>query len=220
MDGKQLLVLLLERYKQNGNAKELWNYCERGDWMLWVAVKLEVDKKHVVKAACECAKISLHLVPEGEERPRKAIETALAWTEGNASLEDVQRAYVASAAFAVDTTDFTAAYAAAAATYAAVVAAAAVFATAYAATYAAAAAAVAAYAAADFATYAIAYAVANAIDVTDTCAKHTRSTVCIEDDAKDTGDAARCKALGQCAELVRAVIPWELVDAQFARRKQ
>jgi hypothetical protein len=184
MNREQLLVLLRERYKQNGNARDLWNCCERGDWMLWIAVKLEVDKKHLVKAACECATIALHLIPEGEERPRKAIETALAWTEGNASLEDVHRASAASAAYADDAIDIvyavSAAYAASAAAY-------------------------------DFCT---SYAPFAACAAADACARHAGNTARIRD-AKDTRDVARCRVLGQCAEIVREVIPWELVDVQL-----
>jgi hypothetical protein len=192
MNREQLLGLLENYKKQDCNAKELWNCCERGDWLLWIATKLEVDRKHVVKAACECAKSVLHLVPEGEERPRKAIEIALEWTEGNASLEDVRSA--AAAAYAAATHANAHANASYAASYAA-----------YAARYSAAYAVV--YAAAAHAAYASAYAADNAC----ACATAADRQVA-RARATHAGDVARCRSLGQCAELVRAVIPWELVE--------
>jgi len=139
-------------------ARELesaWNECERGDWMLWIAAKAGIDRKLVVLAACDCAETALQYVPEGEDRPRIAIETARRWAAGECELSEVRRA--ADAADAAD------AAAAAAATYAAAADAAA-------ATYAAAAAA-AAYAAA---AYAAAYAAAAAYG------RHTTRKLCAE----------------------------------------
>jgi len=80
------------------DSEQAWAECERGDWMLWVAGKLNVDRKVLVAAACECAELALVHVPDGEDRPRQAIETARAWVSGNATLEQVRKA--ASAAYA------------------------------------------------------------------------------------------------------------------------
>jgi hypothetical protein len=117
------------------DAQSIWDSCERGDWMLWLAGRAGVDRKLLVRAACLCAREALRYVPAGEDRPRIAIETAEAWTRGEATIDRVRAA--------ADAAD--AAYAA---TYAADAACAA---------YAAACAADAAYAAA-CATYAATYA--------------------------------------------------------------
>ena len=104
---------------------EAWSTCERGDWMLWYAAKINIDRKLLVKAACACARLSLKFVPDGEQRPRIAIETAEAWAEGKASLNDVETAsyatYAAAYTYAADAADAAAnaAYAAANAAYAA-----------------------------------------------------------------------------------------------------
>ena len=97
-----------------------WSTCERGDWMLWYAAKLNIDRKLLIKAACSCARIALRFVPEGEDRPRIAIETAEASAEGKASIEDVKHAAytAADAVYAADAAAYTAAYAAADAAYA------------------------------------------------------------------------------------------------------
>ena len=130
--------------------------CERADWLLWIFGRM-ADKlgwptrKQVVLAACACAESALKHVKPGEDRPRKAIETARAWVRGEATIEQVRSA-------AAD-----AASAAAADAYAAAAAAAASAAYAYAAAAAAAAAASAASAAyARAAAYAYARAAAYA----------------------------------------------------------
>ena len=120
------------------SLRQAWRRCKRGDWMLWLAVRRGVDRKEIVWVACQCARLALKHVPEGEERSRLAVETAEAWTRGEVSDQEVRRA--------ADTT-YVAAYAAvyAAAAYAADADAAdaATSAAIYAATYAAAAAAAA-----------------------------------------------------------------------------
>jgi len=96
-----------------------WRDCQRGDWMLWLLGHSGGDHRTLVLAACDCAELALVHVPEGEERPRRAIETARAWARGDdgVSLRDVRAAYAAAYAAA------DAAYAAADAAYAAAYAA-------------------------------------------------------------------------------------------------
>ena len=61
--------------------------------MLWLLGKIpSTDRKTLVLATCESARLSLHLVPENESRPRLAIETAEKWAKGEASLEEVEKA--------------------------------------------------------------------------------------------------------------------------------
>ena len=132
------------------SLKTAWRQCENGDWMLWLAGELGVDRRLLVLAACDCARTALKHVPKGEDRPLKAIEVAEAWTRGEANLDQVRAAARAAA---------NAANAASAAAYAAASAASAAYAAAYtaatsAAAYAANAAYAAAYAAADTAAWA------------------------------------------------------------------
>ena len=74
------------------SLRKCWQVADRGDWMLWLAAKVGVDRKLLVLAACDCAETALKHVPEGEDRPRKAIETARAWCDGKATIEDVEAA--------------------------------------------------------------------------------------------------------------------------------
>jgi len=126
--------------------------CQRGDWLLWLAVRAGVDRREVVGAACAVARTALGHVPESDQRPLQAIEAAERWAAGGASDTATINAYAAAAAAADAAAD-----AAAAAAYAAGADAA------YAAAYAAADAAADAYAAADAAAdAAAAYAAADA----------------------------------------------------------
>ena len=98
---------------------EVWTACERGDWLLWLAGRMDGKpgwhtRQQIVLAACACAETALQYVPVGEDRPRKAIETARAWTRGEASLEQAR-----AAARAADAAAYAAAAYAAYAAYAA-----------------------------------------------------------------------------------------------------
>lgn len=58
-----------------------WDACPRGDWLLWAAGRAGADRRDLVRAAAACARLVLPMVPEGEERPRRAIEAAEAWAD-------------------------------------------------------------------------------------------------------------------------------------------
>ena len=137
----------VEWARDQDNPQQAWDDCERGDWMLWLLGHLSggprsKSRKQIVLMACECARLSLKYVPKGEDRPRIAIETAEAWTRGEATLQQVRNA--ASAAYAA----YAAAAAAAYAAYAAYAAASAAYAAYAYYAYAAYASAAAAYASA------------------------------------------------------------------------
>jgi hypothetical protein len=88
------------------NPEQLWLQCERGDWMLWLVGKLDIDRKRLVLAACQCARLSLHLAKGNEARI--AIEVAEAWVQGRVTLEQVSIARAAAwAAEATETAEAT-----------------------------------------------------------------------------------------------------------------
>ena len=78
----------------------MWEECERGDWLLWFAAKVGIDRKVIVRTACACAREALRFVPDGEIRPKTAIETAERWCNGEATIEQVRNASSAAAAAA------------------------------------------------------------------------------------------------------------------------
>jgi len=94
-----------------------WAECPRGDWMLWIAARLGVERKTLVLAACACARLALKFVKPGEERPLRCIETTERWARGEATIVEVCTARAAATAAAYAATP--AAYAAADAAHAA-----------------------------------------------------------------------------------------------------
>ena len=119
------LTELLDRFHACGESRDwaeslptdttieqAWQMCEHGDWMLWIAAKLDVDQRLIVLSACGCARLALRHVADGETRPLAAIETAEAWCRGAATIEQVR-----AAAYAVRAAE--SAYPARAAAYAA-----------------------------------------------------------------------------------------------------
>jgi hypothetical protein len=109
--------------------EEIYNTCHRGDWLLWLFAKTNPnDFRLLTLAKAHCANTVRHLMTD--ERSTNAVDVAIAFGEGRATIEEFNSAYVAA----------TAAYHAAydACTYAAVFAAAAVAASASAFAYVAA----------------------------------------------------------------------------------
>ncbi|MGB1225791.1 MAG: putative immunity protein, partial [Mycobacterium sp.] len=106
------------------DMQQSWDDCPRGDWLLWLLERAGADRKQTVLAACDCARTALQHVPDGEDRPRLAIEAAEGWARGEVSRDDVRMAARAAyaAAYAADA-DADAARAAAYATDAAYAAA-------------------------------------------------------------------------------------------------
>lgn len=92
------------------NRSQAWQDCQRGDWMLWLLGHLSGKpesrrRKKLVLCACECARLTLPHVPDGEDRPRIAIETAEKYARGNCKLEEVKSAADAAAAGAAYAAD-------------------------------------------------------------------------------------------------------------------
>jgi hypothetical protein len=164
--------------------------CHRGDWLLWLAKKVDVDLRLRTLAKGHCANTIRHLMKD--ERSLNAVDVAIAFGEGKATREELDAAaaaaYVAyyAAAYAADA----AAYAAAAAAYAADAAAYAAAAAAYAAD-AAAYAADAAYAAAAATAYAAGYASAADAYAADADAYAAAYAACAALNRQQTADICR-----------------------------
>ena len=150
-------------YATQDSFESAWNNCPRGDWMLWLASKLNVDIHTLTLAKAYCAKTVYHLMTD--ERSKDAIIVAINFGRHLATDIELKNAANAAAYYA------TAAYADYTAAYDAYAANAADDAAADAATYAADAATYAADAA--YATYA-AYDAAYAANATYTKRIHNR----------------------------------------------
>ena len=136
------------QWQEGKDLKEVINTCHRGDWLLWLAKRVDVEIRPLTLACGKCAETVIHLMKD--DRSKEAVKAAISFGEGKISEEELNAA--ADAAYA--------AYAVAYAAYAATASTVAYVAVAYAASYAAYAAAYAASAA--DATYAAANAAATA----------------------------------------------------------
>ena len=83
-------------------AMTAWRDCNRADWMLWAAGKFGIDQKLIVLCACDIAETVLKYVPEGEDRPAKAIQTSRNWCNGTATKRECRAAAYAAYAAAYD----------------------------------------------------------------------------------------------------------------------
>lgn len=83
----------VEFYARFLTFEEAWAACPRGDWMLWIASKLGVEKRLIVLAKARCAETILHLMVD--ERSRKAVEIAIRYGEGKATEEELRAAATA-----------------------------------------------------------------------------------------------------------------------------
>ena len=97
--------------------EDAWNTCNRGDWLLWMADKLGIDKHKMTICGALCA----HTVVEHMENPRSrnAVRVAFLFGRGKATFQELKEARTAAR---------TAADVAAAAAWAAAAAAAAAYA--------------------------------------------------------------------------------------------
>jgi len=117
----------MEWVRTQKSAATAWKSCKRGDWMLWLLGHVYkanggVMHRRLVLAACACARLTLHHVRPGYDRPRIAIETAEAWARGGAgapTLDRVKDAAAAASAYAAYAAAAASAYAAYASAYAA-----------------------------------------------------------------------------------------------------
>ena len=80
----------LEFRKGYATFEEAWNYCPRGDWMLWLAEKLQVDRRLLVLTGGHCANTVRHVM--GDERSTKGVDACIAYGEGRIGEDELDAA--------------------------------------------------------------------------------------------------------------------------------
>ena len=78
-------VLFSAKFK---TPKEAWENCPRGDWMLWIASRLNVDKRLLTLAKGRCAETVLHLMRD--QRSKDAVRAAIDFWEGRIDDEQLK----------------------------------------------------------------------------------------------------------------------------------
>ena len=172
--------------------------CHRGDWLLWLAQRLELPLNKLTLAKARCAKTVIHLIKD--QRSINAINIAEKFGLNECTLEELSKAADAAA------DAYAAAYAdAAAAVYAAEAAA-------YADAAYAAAAAYAAYAAAADADADAAYAAYAADTAAAAAYAAAADTAYAADTAADTAADARTKNQKETADICRDILGQLIID--------
>ena len=82
--------------KEQENYVKAWQNCPRGDWMLWIAAKLKVDKRLLTLAKGKCAETVLHLMRD--QRSKDAVRAAIDYGHGIISDEQLRITAAAAAA--------------------------------------------------------------------------------------------------------------------------
>ena len=88
-----------EYWSQYPSVEESWNNCGRGDWMLWLSFNMGISLQELTLAKGRIAKTVVHLMTD--ERSKKAVEVAIAFGRGEATLEELNAAKVAAYIVAV-----------------------------------------------------------------------------------------------------------------------
>ena len=83
----------IEWARTQPSLRVAWRDCQRGDWMLWLLGRCDADRRRLVKAAALCAEPAAALCDEDTEAVcLGVVQTCIAWSEGDASEEDLQAA--------------------------------------------------------------------------------------------------------------------------------
>ncbi|MDR0681626.1 MAG: hypothetical protein LBG15_07255, partial [Dysgonamonadaceae bacterium] len=77
----------LEYYESKASFEEAWRDCPRGDWMLWMADRLEIDDRTLTRAKALCANTVRHLMKD--KRSTDAVDAALRYADGEIGREEL-----------------------------------------------------------------------------------------------------------------------------------
>jgi len=100
MTFKELLIKLdaceqAREWAKDMPIEEIVSTCHRGDWLLWLAQKVDVDLRLRTLAKGHCAKTVRQLMTD--ERSINAVDVAIAFGEGKATREELNAAAYAAA---------------------------------------------------------------------------------------------------------------------------
>lgn len=93
----------LEYYESQSDFETAWNNCKRGDWMLWIANRLNVDDVLLTLAKAHCANTVRHLMKY--QRSLDAIDAAIRYGNGEISRDELDK-FVSATTATVTTTAY------------------------------------------------------------------------------------------------------------------
>lgn len=69
------------------SLEEAWNACNRGDWLLWLAQKLGINRRKLAMCGALCAHTAVQYMEDA--RSREAIRVAFLWSQMKATDKEV-----------------------------------------------------------------------------------------------------------------------------------
>lgn len=176
-------------FARDKTPREAWETCDEPMWLLWALRQMDYDDQRVLRLfACRCARQVWHLLPEGPLR--EVVEVAERYAEGMATANELKAAVVArDAAWAVSSDAATPA--------------------------ANAAAKAAALAAADGSAMSSAdgSAMSAVMSAAMSAARAASWEAVGAASCKPAGDAAWDAPLAEQANILRELVPWDVVAA-------
>jgi len=88
---------ILRSLRRHRSFTEAWDACSRADWLVYIAASTVAARGNaphirVVRAASACARKALHSVPEGDDRPRIALDMVDQWCAARTPLSAMHEA--------------------------------------------------------------------------------------------------------------------------------
>lgn len=87
-----------QKWAKGKTIEEVIDQCHRGDWMLWLAEKLQVEKRLIVGTSGHCANTVRHLMRH--EASRNCVDVCIRYGNGEATEDELAKAEDAAAAAA------------------------------------------------------------------------------------------------------------------------
>ena len=84
------------RWADDKTIEQVIEQCHRGDWLLWLARRVDIGLHPLTLAKGHCANTVRHLMKD--ERSIKAVDTAIAFGEGKVTIAEFAADYAAAAA--------------------------------------------------------------------------------------------------------------------------
>jgi hypothetical protein len=75
---------------RSGNDRDAWEQCPAGDWMLWLAASVGVERKSVVRAAVQCVAIGLDFIPKADASLRTFLDACDRWLLGAQNRQELR----------------------------------------------------------------------------------------------------------------------------------
>ena len=99
--------------KTRKSSENAWMNCNRGDWMLWLAKRLDVDDRKLTLAKATCANQVRHLMKD--QRSLDAIDACFRYAKGEITREELNIYAAFASSYAAYAAYYAASYYAAAA---------------------------------------------------------------------------------------------------------